>query len=327
MNIVHVKSPCCRARAIRFGGKRRQCSTCDKTFTIRPKRRGRHRIRHTNRYVSSVFERDFSVKQLTHGSVSLAAVQKRFQRALSAIVSKPRLMRLYGKMLVLIIDARWHLFNGQRWTMYFLAVKSINRDEVILLDPILRPGKESAAVWRETIDKSLSSSVKHRTVALISDGIAGGKGMATQFGWRQQRCHFHLLKELEKRRGKRKRLPGWTIREQIYQDVRELLRTETEKRKTFLTDRLKRLSAQKECPKKIRMIVNELFENLPEFHLYLTHPEWNLPNTTGVMESLGNMIRAGVKKARTPEALIRWATAVIRSHPKLICKRTNYQQN
>lgn len=327
MNIVHVKSPCCQARVIRFGGKRRQCSQCKKTFRIRPKRRGRHHVRHTERYVRSVFDCDFAVKHLTHGTLSLAAVQKRFQRALSVVVSKPRLMRICGKPLTLIIDGRWHDFAGERWTMYFLAVKPADRDEAILFDPELYQGKESAAVWSDIIKTVIPASVKNRVVAIVSDGIAGGKGLAGHFGWKQQRCHFHLLKEIEKRRGKRKHLPGWTVREQIYQDVRELLHTRTSKRKTFLLRRLRHLSRRKECPRKISMIANDLLKNLSAFQLYLIHPKWNLPNTTGVMESLGNIVRAGVKKVRTPKSLLRWATAVIRSHPKFICKKTDYQPN
>ena len=327
MKTVHVKSPCCQARAIRYGGKRRQCSACRSTFVIRPKRRGRHRVRHTERYVRSVFDRDFAVKHLPHGTLTLAAVQKRFQQALSAVVSKPRSLCIRGPSLTLMIDGRWHVFRGKRWTMYLLAVKPCHRNEAILYDPVFRSGKESAATWREIIGAALPSSLKNRIVALVSDGIAGGTGLARSFGWEQQRCHFHLLKELEKRRGKRKHLAGWTVREQIYQAVGELLRTQTAKRKTCLIRRLKRLSGRKECPRKIRMIVNELLENLNAFHLYLTHPEWNLPNTTGVMESVGNTIRAGVGKVRTPESLMRWATAVIRSHPKFVCKRTNYQRN
>ena len=327
MKTVHVKSPCCQARARHFGGKRRQCTQCKKTFRIRPRRRGRKRIRHTERYVKHVFDHDFQVKHLTRGTLPLAAVQKRFQGALSSVVSKPRSMRIRGKRLVLIIDGRWHTFQGKRWTMYFLAVKPTDRDEAVILDPILRPGKESVQAWKELIGTSIAPSVKNRIVALVSDGIAGGKGLAMGFGWRHQRCHFHLLKELEKRRGKRKQISGWTEREQIYQDIRALLRTQTPTRIRFLTRRLKQRAAKKECPRKIRMIVNNVLDELSAFHLYLTQPEWNLPNTTGVMESLGNTIRAGVRKVRTPASLIRWATAVVRSHPKFVCKRTDYQPN
>lgn len=327
MKTVHVKSPCCQARATRYGGKRRQCSDCRKTFRIRPKRRGRRATRHTERYVEQVFQRGLQVKHLARSNVSLAAVQKRFQRRLPAVVSKPRSMRIRGKRLILLIDGRWHSFQGERWTMYFLALKPVGRDEATILDPELRLGKESAATWKEIIETAVRPSVKNRIIALVSDGLAGGKGLTESFGWKHQRCHFHLIKELEKRRGKRKHLPGWNVREQINQDIRELLRTRTETRKAFLISSLKRLSKRKECPRKIRMIANDVIDNLSAFHTYLIHPGWNLPNTTGVMESLGNRIRIGVRKVRTPRSLLTWAMAVIRSHPKFVCKRTDYQPN
>ena len=319
MKIVHVKSPCCKARVIRYGGKRRQCSACSTTFTIRPQRRGRRRVRHTQRYIQHIFQEGCKLKHLTHGTLSLAAVQKRFQRALPAFISQPRSMHIRGTCLALIIDARWHTFHKERFTMYFFAVKSSHRDTAVMFDPLLRKGKEAAHVWKELIGAVVSLAIKRRIVALVSDGLAGGKGIAATFGWKHQRCHFHLIKELAIRRGRRKHLSGWTTREQIYQDIRKLLCSKSPSKIRFLIHRLQRLSRHNDCPSKIRMIVNEVIGELPAFHLYLTHPEWNLPNTTCVMESLGNLVHAGVGKVRTPQALFNWATATIRAHPKFTC--------
>src|SRR5262245_25383655 len=45
MPTLHAKSPCCRAAIRHFGGKRRQCRACLRTWTLRPRRRGRPKRR------------------------------------------------------------------------------------------------------------------------------------------------------------------------------------------------------------------------------------------------------------------------------------------
>src|SRR3990167_1503103 len=45
MKKLHAKSPCCRARVVKFGARRRQCAFCKKTWRLRKKKRGRSRLR------------------------------------------------------------------------------------------------------------------------------------------------------------------------------------------------------------------------------------------------------------------------------------------
>ena len=164
--------------------------------------------------------------------------------------------------------------------------------------------------------------IKKRIIALVSDGIRGGAWLAKEQGWRQQRCHFHLIAELQKIRGKRKRLIGRSIREKIYRIVRMLLTTNDPFKGTSLGRQLRYQIRKPDCPKRARMIVRELLRHLTAFHLYLEYPEWGLPNTTGVMESVGSSVRTGAGKINTPQALFKWATAIIRTHPKFVCKKT-----
>lgn len=86
------------------------------------------------------------------------------------------------------------------------------------MDPILEPGKESAATWNRLIE-NLPPGVKNRIVALVSDGIRGIEAVAKEHNFIIQRCHFHLLSCLQEMRGKRATTLGRTIREEIYHSV------------------------------------------------------------------------------------------------------------
>lgn len=327
MKTIHAKSWCCGAPIIRYGGSRRQCIKCRGTWRFRPKRRGRKRRRVLHQHLLKVFREGWRVKQLSHRGIKPDTTKKRFQQMLLWSLRRRRHIRIAGKYLALIIDAQWRIFKGKRWTLYFLAVKSSDHDLAVVFDPRLRPGKESAEDWAVVFKDCISPSLRQRIIALISDGIPGSPALAAEWGWRQQRCHFHLIKEMYKRRGKRKRLKGRSRREAIYRAARSLLVTNKPYEAGRLKRRLRRLIGAPDCPKKFRMIVGEFLRHLSAFHLYLEKPHWHLPNTINVMESIGRIIRANVGRVHSPAALRRWATAVIRNHPKFVCKRANYQPN
>jgi len=320
MKLLHKKSECCDAKIIRFGGKRRQCVACKKTWRVHPAKRGRKALRKQRNYTDKVFSHNFLVKQLAvYSSLSVDAIYKRFNKNLSNLLGKKRTIRVIGQKLLLVIDAEWQYFGGELWTMYFVAVKSINAKTVTIFDPVLRQGKESAAVWNETID-GLPPAIKKRVIALISDGIRGIETVAERNEWIIQRCHFHLLSQLQKMRGKRASTPGRIVREKIYCLVKLAL-TETSKRRlNILCKRLSVLSTKTGCPKRMKMIVRDFLRRIEEFRSYLEYPELNLPNTTNVMESLNSFVRRKAGTVNTPNAWLRWATSAIRLKSKFNCK-------
>jgi len=54
MNILQGKSSCCQAKIYKFGGKRKQCSECKKTWKIRQKKRGRKAKRVDKKLVENI---------------------------------------------------------------------------------------------------------------------------------------------------------------------------------------------------------------------------------------------------------------------------------
>jgi hypothetical protein len=215
MKFLHEKSKCCGAKIIRFGGKRRQCTLCKKTWRVHPAKQGRKPLRKQCRYLKKVFNHGFRVNQLSFNSrLSTDAVYKRFASSLDAVVSQKRTIRIRGDKLILIIDAEWQYFKSELWTLYFLAVKAVGTEKVIILDPALRRGKENAIIWNNVINQ-IPASVKKRIIAIVSDGIRGIENIAASNGWVLQRCHFHILSRLQKMRGKRASTYGRLVREEI----------------------------------------------------------------------------------------------------------------
>lgn len=320
MKLLHKKSKCCGAKIVRFGGKRRLCIACRKTWRVHPAKQGRKASRKQYIYLNKVFNHGFTVKQLSfHSNLSTDAIYKRFSRNLNNIVNQKRIIRIHGNKLILLIDAQWQYFKGELWTMYFISVKSIDSQKVIIFDPTLKKGRESLTGWDIAIDQ-LPLSVKKRVIAIVSDGIRGIETIASNNNWLLQRCHFHLLSMLQKMRGKRLSTPGRAIREKIYSSVKAALsETSIDKLDTILK-RLSVLAEDDLCPVRMRGAVRDFIRKHSEFRTYLNYPNLNLPTTVNVMESNNSFVRKKAKTVNSPKAWHKWAIACARLKSKFICK-------
>lgn len=320
MKLLHEKSKCCSAKIIRFGGKRRQCIVCKKTWRVYPAKRGRKALRKQSGYLKKVFNHGFSVKQIAfHSNLSVDAIYKRFGKNLNEVISKKRIIRVRGQKLILVIDAQWQYFKGELWTLYFLSVKSTGSETVVVFDPILKKGKESAVSWN-MIFNELPPSIKKRVIAVVSDGIRGIETIVANNNWIIQRCHFHLLSVLQKMRGKRASTPGRLIREEIYCSVKAAISTTSKRRLNILCKRMAVLSENDQCPKRMRMVVRDFLRRLSEFRNYIEYPELHLPTTVNVMESINSLTRRKARTVNSPKSWHKWAIACVRFKSKFTCK-------
>lgn len=320
MKLLHEKSECCGTRIIRFGGKRRQCTLCKKTWRVRPAKQGRKPLRKQCHYLKKVFNHGFKVNQLAfNSSLSTDAVYKRFANSLDMVINQTRTIRVRGDKLILVIDAEWQYFKSELWTLYFLAVKAAGTETVIILDPVLRRGKENAVTWNNVIDQ-MPTSVKKRVIVIVSDGIRGIENIAENNNWILQRCHFHILSRLQKMRGKRASTCGRLVREEIYNSVKLALLETSTRQLNILCRRLAMLAQEDGCPRAMRMIVREFLRHLSDFRSYLDYPELQLPTTVNVMESVNSFVRRKSMTVNTPKSWHKWATACTRLKSKFTCK-------
>lgn len=220
--------------------------------------------------------------------------------------------------LVLLIDGVWFEFRRQPWTLYLLALKPLDAPVAFFLDPVLLPDRESARDWEAALC-TIPPTIVTRIVALVSDGFRGSHPLAHRHGWIHQRCHFHLIAQLQGRRGRHTHLPTAPVREALYQTVRAALGTRSARRLARLRNDLLRIAHQPTCPHRLQMFARDFVRHLDAFRAYLAYPALHLPTTTNVVESMIRCLRDGVRTISSPTALQQWATAFIRLHPQMTC--------
>jgi len=329
MNKIHAKSHCCREKIYHYGNRRRQCSLCGRTWTIRQKRRGRKRRRIDKNLLIKVLIQNQSLKHIAEQRklTSWSAIQRRFRKALIWFVNQPRNISLPEQEYILIGDGFWHRFAKQDWVLYLIVLKPINKNFAILMDPVLLPGKESYETWQKVV-RTIPLNIRRRIKAFVSDDFSASQKLSLNNHWIHQLCHFHLIAHLQIRRGRKKiNIIGKNTRETIYQTIRKILTTRNSQQLKFLTSSLKQLTDEQDCPDKLRMIVNEFLRKMDCFRAYLNYPGLNLPITTGSIETIGKMIRRLCRTIKNPEALRLWITAFIRLRSKITCNGKNFQQN
>ncbi len=325
MATLHGKSTCCGERIQRFGGRRRRCPRCGRTWRVRKRRRGAksRRISH-ELVIRTLRERQPLARQAVKCGLPVPTLRQRFRRALTWFLEHSPSPQAPPGELALIVDAMWFSFSRERWTLYLLALKPITAAWVRFLDPVLLPGRECLGAWQEAV-KTIDPEVRNRIRAFVSDGFRGCKTVARTGGWVHQRCHFHLIAQLHGRRCRFKGTYGREVREAIYRLIRHTLTTPNSERLDQLREELKQLAGQPNCPKRFQMFVHDFLRELHAFRTYQDYPQWHLPTTTNVVESMSSILRNQTQHLKNPDSLLRWATAIIRLRPQMTCNGSQNQ--
>jgi len=320
MKTIHVKSPCCRGSISRFGKRRRQCRVCGRTWRIRVKKRGRKLKRSSIRLPQKALaEYARMASWARRQRISVAAASFRLQGAMRHVVRATRSRSLPRGPYALLGDGLYFKFKRMDWVMYVMAVKPVKSHRAFFLDPVLLEGKEGYERWRVAL-ATIPSEVKKNIKAFVSDGFRGSKLIAREHGWIHQRCHFHLLMALIRRRGRRSyRVKGAGVRERLLGVVRILLTTTDAATKRKQIYKAQRLISHPLCPPWIRIQTVEFFRTIDDFRAYLIYPELNLPTTTNSIESSGRIIRKATSTARTPQSVLLRATAFLRLRKSITC--------
>jgi hypothetical protein len=324
MNIQHAKSPCCKANIRRFGGRRRQCQQCKHTWTLRPRRRGRRRVRVPAGLLRQIFLGRFTLRHLAprRPHLAIASFRYRFRQCLRRFIAGRRLPDIPAGSLTILADGLRFHFRGRPWVLYLVAVKSCSGNTAVFFDPWLFPGKEGAFRWAR-IFAALPTEVQHRSVALIVDNLNGMKRIAQQHRWILQLCHFHLLQKLQVQwKRPRRALKGGIIREELYQLVRQALETASPFVFNETMACLEQLANTDTVTLRLQAVLREFLLSAPFYRSYQMHPDLHLPTTTNAVESMACVVRDLLRRTRSasnPRALIRWVTALIRLRPTITC--------
>ena len=323
MKSKHAKSPCCRGRVRRYGPRRRQCVCCGRTWTVRPRKRGRHAHRMSRSVLHRVLVEGFTLVQLfsRHSPVELPAFRYRFREALRRFATRATPQMIPSGPLVLLADGMWFEFRGKPWVLYLTALKSCDGNYATFLDPMIFPGNEHVSHWHRAFAAIPEDALK-RVRALVVDHLPGMRLLAAQRGWILQLCQFHLMLKLQAHRRRiRHTVPGVAAREEIQQLIRYALEITDGHRLTRTITRLRQLS-EHDCGRRIPATVREFLKRLPLYRSNLDHPELGLPRTTNSVESMGRIIRELFRSSRagsSPRAVLLWATARIRMRPTVTC--------
>lgn len=333
----HTKSPCCQGKIIRFGQRRRQCLVCKKTWSIRPKKRGRKSKRTNTDLVKHYLSNgglnlDEHAKKL---SITVPGLRKRIRKSLDLFLKKEQWLRPPDdKELIVVVDALLEqIFTGRKrkyYTVYFVLLRPIDSNEAIILKPVIYPRYENKADWQRALRK-IPKSVKRRILALIGDGEPSFITIARENNWLLQRCHFHLLAELNRYVSRKRKSRNRKLIDKIENLVRSIISTSDEKE-------------LKKCLKKILRLINDpnvsariktrflkgFYRNHQLYRTYLKHPELNLPTTSNSCETLCRLVRKFLNKSHglnTVKSFTKWIQALMLFRKKVSCKGTDYQQN
>lgn len=325
----HLKSACCRAQVIRYGSKRRQCVSCRRTWTIRPKRKGRKRLRAPQ----SLAERYFS------GSIStIRTLERRFRwgrdraqhmarRSLAHYLIKhqndwSRTLPNRGR-LIAIADAIWHRVCGEKITIYLILLRPVDGETAVIMPPVFTRGHEDRGGWQYAWAQ-LPSAYLRRIDAIVCDGQKWLIAFGYRHKWIVQRCQFHLLANLQMYLGIRDRQRNSNVMTLVY----ALFATTDQKQSRRI---LAQLAAIRDTSKSrgMRRVLSGLATNYRDFQSYLRHPNLNLPTTTNAAESCASSIREFMRRCRgfrSRETLRLWVTGYVLWKKEIHCAGKNQQK-
>lgn len=319
------KSQCCMAPATTHGARRRRCTACGRTWTQRPRRRGRKQKRTRVSLAEAIMVGNASLRGLaTIRKINRETLRRRCHKSLKEWCRSHVLLKIPQEgRLIAIVDALWFKLGDppREYGCYVVLLRSVASSYGIPALIVLRPGHESKTQWRR-IFSLLPATTRHRIVAVISDGFTGMISLAKEYGWYFQWCHAHIKRKVFELRGFRK-LPGRNIRRQVTSLIYEFLETPDEKLAEQCLKKIRRLFSRSGCPHSLIYRLSSILKRSTLFRAYLRVPAYNLPVTTNSVEQINNQIRRRhglMRGVRSVRSLRYWLNIIHRSIKPIYCR-------
>jgi hypothetical protein len=330
MKKLHSKSPCCRGIIYRFGQRRRQCSLCKKTWRIRLKKRGRKQRRVHPDISRTVLERGESLRhQAKRLKKNRESLRRKHHQNLEHLLKRLPKPIASGGSLIAVVDGWAVTIKGERYTVYLILLRAVSDNRAVVMEPYITKGYEHLPAWKVAFEE-LPNGTKKRICALVSDGLTGMHGLAREYGWVYQRCHFHLLKMMQSLRGKRwSTVKHKALRENMYQMIVAILQAPTERCVLKLSYQLRQSLANPKCPKWFALRTRGFFKQLAYFRSYRHFTDLHLPTTTNSAENICRALTNTKRKARgfsSVASLRLWVIVQIRTMKPILCNGKSINQ-
>ncbi len=331
MKSLHAKSLCCGATVRRFGDRRRQCSKCRKTWRIRVKKRGRDLKRARRDLVIRFFEHALgSAKARSrYQQWTERTLQRHLERSrdlFARITPWPQLPQ--NPVLIIIADAMVRRIRRQWYTVYCMLIRSPDHKEAVIIPPVIMQGIECQSGWQHAL-ATIPPETQKCLRAMVCDGHRGLVNYAKQRRLIIQRCHFHLLSHIQRRRSR------WAYgyhREEarkVFEVVERILTTPHRRTLNSLliaADNLALETTSRELQKALRGFVN----NAEDFRSYIYHPKLHLPTTSNTAESFIGCINELLHRLRgvsSPESFALWIEALAKYKATITCNGFHQPKN
>lgn len=318
MTHLHEKSPCCQGLVRRFGGRRRQCVVCKKTWSVWKKKQGRKRRRTNPSLLFQYFSGKYSPSTSTDRARLRIALQKFNQ--ITPWADAP------SDPLIAVADAMIEYINKDIHTIYFIMLRPLYGTQAVITEPLCLPGGETPDGWNKAFAR-LSPRVHEQITALVCDGHRAFASLAQQYAWVLQRCHFHLFASI----GHNASFGPRTRTGMLGLDLLRLARTvATTRDQEVLGKALEDLEQYKQSiqSRRLKTVISGFLRHYWDYRACLDYPHLHLPSTSNSAEHLVGCLRRIQYKARgfsSLRALMAWITGWCKYQKTITCRGRNQQ--
>lgn len=328
MNKKHAKCPFCGANIIKYGQRRRRCAKCEKTWTVRPKMRGRKARRLTVAPIKKYLNHERVPLAKEHGrAIAPASRSARLRKERDNFIEKEHWRDALEGPLILIADAIVKYRDGVWHTWFFMLLRAVDGTDAVIMPPYYAKGREVYKEWHNAL-QTIPYSARKRVKALVSDGHCGLMSFAEKHRWLVQRCHIHLIMAIQARRSRwamsRKRNEGINL----HSLVKCVLTDSSAKKASRALEEIEEIGWLSSS-KMLKKILQGFVTSADDYRTYLNNPELNLPTTSNTAESLNALVNKlcyRVRGFRTVSSLNAWIIALCKERGSIKC-RGRYQQN
>lgn len=323
MTRKHEKSTCCQGKIIHFGGRRRQCKLCKKTWRVWQRRRGRKQTRTNRKLLVQYLDGHFvSIrKEAKRRGISESVLRRRLRKSAQRFVDTASWEHIpQNDQYILVADAVVKRINYEWWTIYCMAVRSYKVTQAILLPPVIRVGKEVYQGWHAALG-TLSLNMRKNIKILVCDGHRGLIYCLHRNRWRIQRCHAHIIFAISGRRSR----SLWSFHreegEKLYALAKTIITTRNSRKLSQALHDIEIMRQNTSSPI-LKRVLKGLIRSAGDYRTYLDYPKLNIPTTNNAMESFLSQFQELCHRARgfsSVESLRLWITAFTKYKKHITC--------